>query len=191
MNVCRSWRGVDSVIATDDASRSVTICTAPISDCENSGGFVVTLEPALDEYHPPFFCHVAVLLEGLWKYHHLDAAPGIVQRNDAHAIASPGLQRAHGRDDTADGDVFARLVSATAGAVPRHRVRGQRGRHLVVHNRSLHVQLGGRLGAIGAQRLGIAIHRMPAPVQAKCVFLVLELIDFRPWGRDRQRHGPC
>ena len=73
-----------------------------------------------------------------------------------------------------------------------HRPSRRRILAVVSHDRhdgrfTLGHEIGGRLRAVLAQVVGVAIDRMAAPVQAERLLLVVELLDLRP-GRDvRQR----
>ena len=173
-------------MATDVASRSRTISIGSNLGRQEASRFVVALETSLHEDHPAFLGQMAVLLERLGKHHHLEAARGIVQREDAHAIAFARLQRAQAPTTMPP----IEMSSATrpfpfAGAVVAARRRVAGGLLAVVgdrHGRRVPSgrQLGGGPGAVVAQIACVAIDRMAAPIEPERLLLVLQLLDLGP-----------
>ena len=115
-------------MATDLASRSRTISIGTISDARIRADSSSRSNLPLHQHHLAVLRQVAVLLERLREDHDLDAARGIVEHEDAHAIALARLERTQARDDAADRDVLGDAAAPAQPARLRRAVRLRIGR---------------------------------------------------------------
>src|SRR5207237_143832 len=118
---------------------------------------------------------IAVALERLRKDDDLDAALRVLEREHGHPVALACLERAYRRDDTTDArvrlDRFAALGTPGVAARSGWLRLGE---------------IGDRLCAEIAQRRGVPIDRVAAPVQAERFLLECELLGLGPCARVRQ-----
>ena len=105
-NVARPCGGVDRRMATDRRQPLAHHLDRHDLRGHDPRRLVVALELALDEHHAAVVGEVAELLERLGEHHDLEAAAGILEHEDAHAVALARLQRAQARDDAADRQLF-------------------------------------------------------------------------------------
>ena len=101
-NVARPCGGIDSRMATDLASRSRTISIGVISVARIRTDSSSRSKRPCDQNAAAVLGVVAVLLKRLREDDDLDAASGIIEREDAHAVAFARLERTEPGDDTAD-----------------------------------------------------------------------------------------
>src|SRR4030095_3209108 len=80
---------------------------------------VIAFKATVDENAAAILGVVPVLLECFGENDDLDAAGGIIEREDAHPVAFACLQRTEAGHDAADGDVFGDPDGARSGSTFR------------------------------------------------------------------------